>query len=133
MSSIKHVFTTGAPPAVDVYTTRRNEGRDHSLRYWDGALWWDISWSGTGARGGSVPFVWPKKSRSRRPSWAVQSNAAMGLRRISPALQAVVQWGTPIKVFDDRETLGYLVNKGVLPADWRTAFQSEMRAAPAAK
>lgn len=43
MSTIAYTWTPGAPPAVDVYITRRNQSKYLTKRYWDGRDWFDIA------------------------------------------------------------------------------------------
>lgn len=114
------------PPRPDVYTTRRGESRYQTLRYWDGEAWWEIAYSYS--RGGK-PFTWPKGSRTRKPRRPIwdKSPRQFYIRKISAHLGAI-QWGTPYRVYDDKEVVAYLVKMGRLPADWRTAYQAEMRA-----
>lgn len=128
MSTIAYTWSAGSPPAPDVYTTRRNESKYLTLRYWNGAAWWEI---GSGTRGG-VPFTWPKKSRSRKPAWLARFGQKVHLRKIG-ALQGAIQWGEPYKVFDEKEVLKHLVATGRLPADWATCYQEEMRTAAKGK
>lgn len=123
MSKIDYTWLIGAPHKPDVYVTRINESRIHSVRYWDGQRWFDISLSGTKSRGSSTPFVWPKKPRIPI-GWRKQYQ--LSLRNITN--QAAIQWGTPFRVYDEKEVLAYLVKIGKLPADWRNAYQIEMRA-----
>lgn len=126
MSSIDFTWLGGTPPRPDVYTTRRGESRYQTLRYWDGKRWWQIEWND--ARG-SRPFKWPKGSRTRFPGGHLSIyRDTMGLRRINDSLQGAIRWGTPHRVYDDKEVLAYLVKTGRLLADWRTAYQIEMRA-----
>lgn len=124
MSKIDHIWLATKPHKPDVYTTRINESRISSVRYWDGERWFDISLSGTASRGGSMPFKWPKKPRV---SIGWRKKYPLSLRNITN--QAAIQWGTPYRVYDDKEVLAYLVKSGRLPADWRTAYQEAMRAA----
>ena len=124
MSSIDYTWIATTPVKPDVYMTRINESKVHTVRYWDGRRWFDISTSGTTSRGGSTPFKWPKKARvaiGRRKKYP------LSLRNITN--QAAIQWGTPYRVYDDKEVLAYLVKTGRLPSDWRTAYQDAMRAA----
>lgn len=123
MSRTDYTWSTAKPPKVDVYVTRINESKVQSIRYWDGERWFDI-----GVRGG-VPFVWPKGAGVRCPDWARYPAHKDLLRLRSITDQAAIQWGTPFKVYDEKEVLAYLVKIAVLPADWRTAFQDAMRAA----
>jgi len=125
MSKIAYAWHGEAPPAPDVYTTRRNESKYLTLRYWDGERWHEINL--TGGRGGDV-FKWPKKSRSKKPSWVARYGATMRLRKIGKH-QDAIQWGEPFKVYDELEVLAHLVKTGRLPADWREAYQDEMRQA----
>lgn len=123
MSKTEHTWHPEAPPAADVYTTRRNASKYLTLRYWDGSAWFEIGYSSS--RGGK-PFVWPKPSRSRRPEWAVRMKTGLYLRKIG-AHQGAIQWGDPYKVYDEKEVIKHLVKTGRLPADWPEAFQDEMR------
>ena len=124
MSSIDYTWIATTPVKPDVYMTRINESKVHTVRYWDGRRWFDISFSGTTSRGSSTPFKWPKKARVAI-GW--RKKYPLSLRNITN--QAAIQWGTPYRVYDDKEVLAHLVKTGRLPADWRTAYQSEMRAA----
>ncbi len=123
MSRIDFTWLTTAPHKPDVYTTRINTSKVHSVRYWDGKRWFDISLSGTTSRGSSTPFKWPKKARVAI-GW--RKKYPLSLRNITN--QAAIQWGTPYRGYDDKEVLAHLVSIGNLPADWRTAYQEQMRA-----
>ena len=125
MSTIAYTWLATTPPKPDVYTTRINESRIHSVRYWDGQRWFDISASSTTSRGSSTPFKWPKKPRVHM-GWHKRYENALSLRKITN--QAAIQWGTPYRVYDEKEVLAHLVSIGTLPADWRTAYQDQMRA-----
>lgn len=125
MSHTDYTWHLELPPKPDVYTTRRNKSKYLTLRYWDGECWHEIAY---GTSRGGAPFTWPKPSRTKRPSWAVRCKDSMRLRKISAYL-GEIQWGEPFQVFDEREVLAHLVNTGVLPTDWKTAFQDEMRVA----
>jgi len=124
MSRVEYTWATTAPLKPDVYTTRCNESKYLTLRYWDGQTWFEIA--ATTSRGGT-PFSWPKKSRSKRPTWAVRFQNSLRLRKISAYL-GEIQWGEPFKVYDEKEVLAYLIKRGLLRSDWRTAFQEDMRA-----
>jgi len=124
MSKIDYTWLATAPHKPDVYVTRINSSKIHSVRYWDGERWYDISLSGTTSRGSSTPFQWPKNARVKI-GWRKQY--PMSLRKITN--QAAIQWGTPYRVYDEKEVLAYLVKVGRLPVNWRTTFQGEMRAA----
>ena len=121
MSRTDYSWNAAPPPVPDVYTTRRNESKYLTLRYWDGKTWFELAASKS--RGG-VQFKWPKPSRSKRPHWAMRESLC--LRKISAYL-GEIQWGEPFKVFDEKEVLTHLVSTGVLPADWKTCYQSQMR------
>lgn len=125
MSKTDYIWNKEAPPKPDVYTTRRNESKYLTLRYWDGEHWYEIAW--TGSRGGT-PFKWPAKSFTKRPRWAVNYKEHLRLRKISAYL-GDIQWGNPYTVFSEKEVINFLVQTGRLPFEWRTAFQEEMRAA----
>lgn len=130
MAKTRYAFSNGAPGTEPgLYKTCLTSERDISIRWWDGALWWDISTSrGTKA----MPFKWPTGKAARgisMPGWYRTYGCAdkLCLRKITN--QVKVRWGTPYKHFDPDEVLAYLVGKGILPKDWREAFQGEMRAA----
>lgn len=125
MSKIAYNWNAGKPPAPDVYTTRRNESKYLTLRYWDGQQWFEI---GCGPGRGGVAFAWPKKSRSKKPAWWSFYGQKGHLRKIG-VHQGAIQWGEPFKVYDQTEVLKHLVTTGRLPADWLTHYQDEMRAA----
>lgn len=125
MSKIDHTWLATKPPKPDVYTTRKGESKYQTLRYWDGSSWWQIEWNSP--KRFTKPFKWPKGSRTRFPGGHLSRyRDTMGLRNITD--QAAIKWGTPFRVYDDKEVLAYLVKSGRLPADWRKAFQIEMRA-----
>ncbi|MBL7089939.1 hypothetical protein [Acidovorax sp.] len=123
MSKTDYTWLATAPHKPDVYVTRINTSKIRTVRYWDGQRWFDISLSGTTSRGSGTPFTWPKRARVAI-GW--RKKYPLSLRKITN--QAAIQWGTPYRVYDDKEVLAYLVKSGRLPADWRTAFQDEMRA-----
>jgi hypothetical protein len=128
MSRIDHTWVKTAPPKPDVYTTRRNESKYLTLRYWDGECWYELAYSD---RRGGKPFTWPKKSRTRQPtlkSWNGErgKHPEWFTRKISAKVGAI-QWGEPFKVYDEKEVLAWLVERGQLRADWRTAYQEHMR------
>lgn len=124
MSTLAYTWLAAKPPKPDVYTTRIGESRIQSVRYWDGERWFDIATSDTKSRGSSTAFKWPKKPRVRI-GWHGRYKDSLRLRNITN--QAAIQWGTPYRVYDDKEVLAYLVKTGHLPADWRTAYQDAMR------
>ncbi len=123
MSKIDYTWLDTAPHKPDVYMTRINTSKIHTVRYWDGQRWFDISLSGTSSRGSSTPFQWPKNARVKI-GWRKPYPPSL---RNTPN-QAAIQWGAPYRIYDDREVLACLVKTGRLPADWRTAYQIEMRA-----
>jgi len=123
MSRIDYTWNSANPSKPDVYNTRRNESKYHTLRYWDGYRWFSIDWS---PRRGGVPFKWPKPSLTKRPRWAVEHEKLLYLKNIKIG-QDCIQWGEPFKVFDDSEVIAYLVSTGILPSDWRVAYQADMR------
>lgn len=125
MSKTEYKWQSGTPPMPDVYTTRRNKSRYTTMRYWDGERWFEIALSGS--RGG-VPFQWPKNSRTKLPNWADKYRQSLRLRNIGVG-QDTIEWGEPFKVYDEREVLAFLVKVGHLRADWRTAYQQDMRLA----
>lgn len=124
MSHIAFDWQASPPPEADVYTTRRGESRYTTHRYWDGARWWQIEWGRTRSQ---TAFKWPKGSRTQFPPGMARCRDEMTLRRINDPFQGGIQWGIPYRVYDEKETLAYLVRVGHLPADWRTAYQHEMR------
>ena len=123
MSTINFRWHSAAPPKPDVYTTRRNNSTYLTLRYWDGQRWFGIDY---GPKRGGAPMKWPKPSITKRPSWAVRNEGALYLKNIKVG-QDCIQWGEPFRVYDQKEVLTYLVQTGVLPADWREAYQDAMR------
>lgn len=125
MSSIAYAWLDGTPSRADVYTTRKSYSKYQTLRYWDGCRWWQIEWC---RNRGSEPFTWPKGSRTRFPTGMSRYRDTMALRRINDPHQTAIQFGTPYRVYDEKEVLAYLVNTGRLNADWRIAYQIEMRA-----
>jgi hypothetical protein len=129
MSKTAYNWSATKPPAPDEYVTRRNFSSYMTTRYWDGEQWWEINL--TGGRGGSV-FKWPKKSRTKRPAWVARYEMTMRLRKIG-VHQDAIQWGEPYKHYDEKEVLAHLVKTGRLPADWREAYQGEMRGRAASK
>lgn len=124
MSKIDYTWLATTPPKPDVYTTRKGESKYQTLRYWDGSRWWQIEWHSP--KRFTKQFKWPKGSRTRFPGGLSIYRDTMGLRNISD--QAAIQWGTPFRVFDDKEVLAHLVKTGRLPDNWRNAYQDEMRA-----
>lgn len=123
MSKIEHTWLATKPPKPDVYTTRINASKIHTVRYWDGERWFDIAYSGSRSRSSSTPFQWPKKPRVAI-GW--RKKYPLTLRKITK--QAAIQWGTPYRVYDDNEVLAYLVKILRLRGDWREFYQAEMRA-----
>ena len=125
MSRTDYAWSSATPPRPDVYTTRRNESKYLTLRYWDGACWYEIGY--TNSRGGT-PFAWPKNSITRQPKRSHWSGTRPPwvIRKIGTNLSNI-QWGEPFKVYDEKEVLAYLVTSGVLRFDWKTAYQSDMR------
>lgn len=134
MAKTCYTFTTGTPSTEPgLYMTCLNSERDMSVRWWDGALWWDIA-SSRGNK--SLPFKWPKGASARgigMPAWIklYGEQDRLCLRKITN--QAKVRWGTAYKHFEPDEVLSHLVDKGVLPLAWREVFQEDMRATQAAK
>lgn len=134
MSRTDYAWSAALPPKPNVYMTRRNASKVHSIRYWDGERWHDIGITrtlrrdaaGRITRAAAKPFKWPKGSGIRRPAWMRQYREQIGLRNISD--QSPIQWGTPFEVYDEKEVLDYLVACGRLPCNWRQAYQGEMRA-----
>lgn len=124
MPSIDYTWATGAPPEPNVYMTRLGESRTTTIRWWDGDRWWGIE----APRDGRMPkkvFVWPKPARLPM-SWYHRGYAdRLALRKLSA--QERVQWGTPFKVFSQVEVLRWMVQQGVLPADWKAKYQGEMQ------
>jgi hypothetical protein len=130
MAKTLYKFHEGAPSTEPgLYWSCLKSERDKSIRWWDGALWWDVS-IGRGSK--ALPFKWPRGAAMRgisMPRWykirGYQDRLA--LRKITN--QARVRWGVPYKHFEPDEVLAYLVAQGKLPANWREAYQDEMRAA----
>ena len=134
MAKTRYTFKSGAPGAEPgLYKSCLNSERDISIRWWDGALWWDIS-SSRGSK--SLPFKWPNGAAARGISMPTRikrygEQDRLCLRKITN--QAEVRWGTAYKHFEPDEVLSYLVGKGVLPKNWRESFQEEMRATRSTK
>ena len=130
MAKTRYKFHEGAPGTKPgLYWSCLTSERDMSIRWWDGALWWDISTT-RGAK--ALPFKWPRGEAMRSISMPAYYkrygwDKTMSLRKITN--QARVRWGTAYKHFEPEEVLSHLVGKGVLPKDWREAYQDEMRAA----
>ena len=124
MSTIAYEWSKATPPKPDVYMTRRNTSKVHSIRYWDGERWHDIG-TARGRVATDRPFKWPKKARVSRPSWMRHYEGRIELRKITD--QSVIQWGTPFKVYDEKELIACLVENKVLPADWKEQTQAVMR------
>ena len=134
MAKTLYKFTSGAPSKEPgLYWSCLKSERDMSIRWWDGALWWDISTS----RGNkSLSFKWPKGASARgigMPAWIkfYREQDRLCLRKITN--QAKVRWGIAYKHFEPNEVLAHLVDKGVLPSNWRDAYQEEMRTTQPAK
>ena len=134
MAKTLYKFTSGAPSKEPgLYWSCLKSERDMSIRWWDGALWWDISAS----RGSMTkPFKWPTGAAKRgipMPRWIKLhgEQECLCLRKITN--QSKVRWGTAYKHFEPNEVLIYLVDKGVLPSNWRDAYQEEMRVTKSAK
>lgn len=129
MAKTLYKFASGAPGAEPgLYLSCLKSERDMSIRWWDGSIWWDISTS----RGDTTkPFKWPSGAAKRgisMPKWIKDCYQGQAyLRKISD--QPKVRWGTAYKHFEPNEVLAYLVKKGVLPSNWRDAYQEEMRTA----
>lgn len=124
MSTIAHHWHTEPPPAVDVYTTRRNGSKYLTLRYWNGDRWFSLDY---GDRRGAKPFVWPKNSRTRKTWVHRKYKDSMCLRNISASQATAIEWGEPYKVYDEKEVLAFLIETGKLRSDWKTAYQDPMR------
>lgn len=123
MSKIDYQWNSSQPAKPDVYMTRRKESKYLTMRYWDGAAWFEIAHSNS--RGG-LPFTWPKAPRIKRPTRRGEQAPDLYVRRISTSLGSI-QWGTPFKVYDQKEVLKWLVGQGILRADWPTHYQADMR------
>lgn len=128
MPIMRNTFNEGAPGAdPGLYESCLTSERDVSLRWWDGALWWDIS----GSRGSqSQRFKWPKGAAARgirMPGWLkyYSEKDAMCLRKITN--QSKVRWVEKYAEYTPAEVLAYMVEIGVLPKDWKDVFQAEMR------
>lgn len=130
MAQTRFKFASGSPnDAPGLYHSCLTSERDISIRWWDGSLWWDISID-RGSK--AMPFTWPSGNAKRGisvPSWYKRYDykKSMCLRKISN--QSQVRWGSGYRYFDQKEVLAYLISKGVLPKDWKDAFQDEMRIA----
>lgn len=126
MPTIRYNFYTGAPSKEPgLYKSCLGSTRDISIRWWDGSLWWDLSVD----RGQKAkPFVWPTGKQMREikpPEWFEPHLERLALRKITD--QSKVRWGVEYKHYNPNEVLAYLIKKGVLPKNWREAFQEEMQ------
>lgn len=128
MAKIRYEFHEGAPGSEPgLYKTCLKSERDISIRWWDGALWWDISPDRGRAE---LPFKWPKGKAKRgitMPSWwaSFGYEKSLCLRKITD--QKRVRWGVAYTHYEPAEVLAYLVKQGKLPKDWRDYYQEEMR------
>lgn len=124
MPVTKYKFNEGVPSSdPGLYISCLKSERDHSIRWWDGNLWWDIS-STRGQKG--LRFLWPKGKQSlgiKKPAYFIGCD--LYLRKITN--QSLVRWGKTYKLYSDTEILKYLVVKGILPPDWKSKYQEEMR------
>lgn len=126
MAKIDYTWATATPPAPDTYITRLDESKVHTVRYWDGERWHDIG-APRGNNAPATPFKYPRRARVPMNGYHKHYKDRLTLRGITA--QSRVQWGTPFKVYEPAEVLKWLVNQGKLPADWREAYQNDMRAA----
>ena len=124
MPVTKYKFNDGVPSSdPGLYISCLKSERDNSIRWWDGNLWWDIS-STRGQKG--LRFLWPKGKQSlgiKKPAYFIGCD--LYLRKITN--QSLVRWGKTYKLYSDTEILKYLVVKGILPPDWKSKYQEEMR------
>ena len=124
MPVTKYKFNDGVPSSdPGLYISCLKSERDNSIRWWDGNLWWDIS-STRGKKG--LRFLWPKGKQSRgikKPTYFIGCD--LYLRKITN--QSLVRWGKTYKLYSDTEILKYLVTNGILPPDWKSKYQEEMR------
>lgn len=128
MAKTEYNWNTETPTNPDVYVTRRNSSKYHTVRYWSGTSWFEINH--TSSRGG-IPFEWPKGARIPKPNnqdYYCNQDIEFALRTIHTN-QGIIQWGEPYKVYDKKEVLAYLVNIGFLTPDWETVYQDAMRTA----
>lgn len=121
-----HEGTPGSEPGL--YKTCLKSERDISIRWWDGALWWDISPPYRGRA--TLPFKWPTGKAKRgiaMPDWWIRFGFAheLCLRKITD--QKRVRWGVAYTHYEPAEVLAYLVKQGKLPKDWRECYQEELR------
>jgi hypothetical protein len=127
MPQIKYQWIKGAPgdKTPSLWITCLSNENYTAPRYWDGSRWWAIERS----RGRACsPFVWPKGcSTGPFARYAWMKKYPLRLRNISD--QTKVRFGIPFKHFTPEETLQWLVQQGRLPADWKEAYQDDMRAA----
>lgn len=127
MPVTKYKFKEGAPSTnPGLYISCLKSERDRSVRWWDGKLWWDISYSRGRA---AMPFTWPTGDAARgfkKPQHYNHPAYNVRLRKITA--QSAVRWGEAYQEYNESEVLTYLVGKGVIPKDWRKCYQEEMRA-----
>lgn len=124
MPTTKYQWVNGKPTAPGLYRTCLSNDKYQSARYWDGRLWWDIS----ATRGiKTMPFTMPKGTPADvKPLLAwTKHYSALSLRMITD--QRKVRLAIAYKHYEPAEVLKWLVNKGVIPADWKDAFQDDMR------
>lgn len=124
MPVTKYKFNEGVPSSdPGLYISCLKSERDNSIRWWDGNLWWDIS-STRGQKG--LRFLWPKGKQAlgiKKPTYFIGCD--LYLRKITN--QSLVRWGKTYKLYSDTEILKYLVIKKILPPDWKSKYQEEMR------
>ena len=129
MPKTRYEFHEGPPGSEPgLYKTCLKSERDISIRWWDGALWWDISTPGRGRA--TLPFEWPTGKAQRGiviPAWLIAFGFAheLCLRKITD--QKRVRWGVAYTHYAPAEVLAYLVKQGKLPKDWCEYYQEEMR------
>ncbi|WP_323016384.1 hypothetical protein [Castellaniella sp.] len=101
--------------------TKRGTKKYQTLRYWDGARWFSVEISD---KRGGIPTQWPVGATVPRMKWMCGRTF---YARAIHAGQEKILWGIPQKVYEPKEVLKYLVHRGDMPANWKTAFQDEMR------
>ena len=124
MPTTKYQWVRGAPAVPGLHRTCLSSDKYHSARYWDGRAWWDIA----STRGNkALPFTLPKAIPADvKPLLAwTKHYSTLSLRTITD--QSKVRCAIPYKHYEPAEVLKWLVNKGRLRADWKDAYQEDMR------
>lgn len=114
-------------------TKKANE--QEGVRWYHRNTWYDVfignppSFVSTVNTLQDVPIkaVWPKGLAAKGspvPKTKVDAGLVYLVRTQG---QNKVAWGIKRKVFSEKEVLAWLVERGILPSDWRTRYQARMR------